>query len=508
MQHGDQAGIAFALSNVGSLPRTATARARSLRAQPRDVRSRCETAMDRPRGLQYRPRPLRQGNDAQALEHFQRSMQMFAELGDQDGIARSLDAIGSVYSREGRYAEALDSLRQALTKRQGLGDKRGITGSLVNIGEVYVRQGDYTNAAAYADNASRMSSDLGGKEDIVRTQILVATIDQKRRRYTEALTAAEHAAAVAQQISSLDALASAKLIAGTAYRALQQPASARLAFEEAISAVERMRLQVAGGEQDRQAFFELNVSPYQAMAELLVVGGKPAEALTYAERARARVLLDVLASGRVNITKAMTRGERERERDFNGQLVSLNTQIVRESLRPQPDPRRVAELQGRLRATRLDLEAFRTNLYAAHPELRVERADIRPLMPDNADSLLTDDRTALLEFLLGEEQSLLFVLTRQATVDLEVYTLPIGRKDLGDRVGRFRQMLAALDNRFSRPARELYDLLIAPAAAQLRGRTRLVIVPDGPLWELPFHALLSGRDRYVIDVGASSTCRR
>src|SRR5262249_17257153 len=43
---------------------------------------------------------------------------------------------------------------------------------------------------------------------------------------------------------------------------------------------------------------------------------------------------------------------------------------------------------------------------------------------------------------------------------------------------------------FKAPARQLYTLLLAPAAKQLSGKKRLLICPDGPLWGLPFQALL------------------
>ncbi|MGH9630353.1 MAG: CHAT domain-containing protein, partial [Bryobacteraceae bacterium] len=62
-----------------------------------------------------------------------------------------------------------------------------------------------------------------------------------------------------------------------------------------------------------------------------------------------------------------------------------------------------------------------------------------------------------------------------------------------------RSMLASADNRFSRPARELYDLLLKPAQSQLQDKNRLVIVPDGSLWELPMQALQTSQGRYLID---------
>jgi CHAT domain-containing protein len=50
----------------------------------------------------------------------------------------------------------------------------------------------------------------------------------------------------------------------------------------------------------------------------------------------------------------------------------------------------------------------------------------------------------------------------------------------------------------------LYDLLLKPAQAQLRGKTALVIAPDGALWELPFQSLLTGTNRYLLEECAIS----
>jgi CHAT domain-containing protein len=130
--------------------------------------------------------------------------------------------------------------------------------------------------------------------------------------------------------------------------------------------------------------------------------------------------------------------------------------------------------------------------------LKVRRGEAQPLGIGEASALLPDAETALLEFVVAEEKTYLFVLTSQATSGLKVYPLEIKRKDLADRTERFRSMLSTLDNRFPKPARELYDLLLKPAVEQLRGKTRLVIVPDGPLWELPFQALQTPQDRHLI----------
>jgi hypothetical protein len=51
---------------------------------------------------------------------------------------------------------------------------------------------------------------------------------------------------------------------------------------------------VAGQEQEQQIFLQERIEPYYAMIGLLQSQNKDSEALAFAERAKARVLMDVL----------------------------------------------------------------------------------------------------------------------------------------------------------------------------------------------------------------------
>ncbi len=110
---------------------------------------------------------------------------------------------------------------------------------------------------------------------------------------------------------------------------------------------------------------------------------------------------------------------------------------------------------------------------------------------------------------MAEKATFLFVLRRPrngeaagesaAPIRVVAYRLEVSEVELTGRINRFRSMLATVDNRYSRSARELYDLLIAPAAGELRRGDRLVIVPDGPLWELPFQVLQTPQAQDLIE---------
>jgi CHAT domain-containing protein len=155
-----------------------------------------------------------------------------------------------------------------------------------------------------------------------------------------------------------------------------------------------------------------------------------------------------------------------------------------------------------LERARLEHENFEASLYAAHPELKMQRGEGAPLRIENTSELLRDEKTALLEYTVAGERVYLFVLTKgagAAPVDLQALTLPTRRNNLAARVEKFRQRMANRDLDYSDSAAELYNLLIKPAQAQLQGKRRLVIVPDDLLWDLPFQALRPAGGHYLIE---------
>lgn len=449
-----------------------------------------------------------QGNYAQALAYYQQWLTQATQIGDKPSVSDALRSLGDVYRLQGDYAQALAYYQQCLKLAEEGKYKQSIAYALNDMGAVHYAQGNYAKALEYHRQSLKLAEEMRDKPRLCRILDHMGLIHYARGDYAQTLELAQRAAAIASQISSAEDLWQARITAGRAYRALGQPEQARAAFADAIDTIEKLRTQVVGGEQQQQRFFENRVSPYYEMVDLLIAQHDPAEALVFAERAKGRVLLDVLSSGRINITKAMTAAEQTQERALNGDLVSLNSQVYRERARQQLDATRLADLETRLQKARLSYEAFQTSLYAAHPELKSQRGEAPPLTLADSAALIPDAHTALLEFVATDDRTYLFVLSKPtaatAAVDLRVYPLNVSPKDLADRARRFRQRLAGRDVGIAGLATSLYDLLLGPARAQLRTMTSLVIVPDGALWELPFQALMPAPTRYLIEDAAIS----
>ena len=510
----DEAGIASTLSNMGLVHHSQGnyAQALELFQKSLTMNEALENKLGIARVLNNIGRVHRiQGNYPQALEYYRKSLAISEVIGSKYGIALVLNNVGLVHRLQGNYALALEALQKSLAMRETLGDKSGTASTLSSLGRVRYSQGDYAQALEYLQKSLAIREAIGEKAGIADTLNSIGDVCGRQGQYLQARDFAERAATLARQIGDTEILWKARLAAGAASYALKEFAQARLAFEEAIAIIEKLRTQVAGGSGEQQLFFESKVFAYHAMVDLLAREHKPFEAFIFAERAKARVLLDVLQTGRVNVTKAMTSSEQEEERRMNSQLVSLNTQISRETTRAQPDQARLTELNTQLQKARLGFEDFQTILYGVHPELRIRRGEIQPLTLEQAAALLPDAATALLEYVVTDDRTYLFAITKstdkltgKSHADVRLYTLPIKRDELARRTEVFRQQLAGRDLGFRASAHQLYDLLLKPAQALLRGKTNLIIVPDDKLWELPFQALLTDDDRYVIEESAVS----
>src|SRR5260221_5834874 len=109
-----------------------------------------------------------------------------------------------------------------------------------------------------------------------------------------ALDVATHAAGLSKSRQLVSPFAAAMSMRGHALQRLGQPGPARAAYDEAIAAIEEERAHAGGGSEPQRALFlEQRVDPYFGAVSVLH-SSNPSEALTYAEKTKAPVLLDLL----------------------------------------------------------------------------------------------------------------------------------------------------------------------------------------------------------------------
>jgi len=450
---------------------------------------------------------LYQGRYDQALEHYHKSLKLREEINNKFGIGTTLNNIGAVYKSQGLYEQALEWYQKSLKLYEEINGKEGVATVLGNIGVIYHRQGRSDLAFEYQRKSLQLREEMGHRLGICVTYKNLGRLYQDKGSYPEMLEISRRAARMAEEINAPEELWGAQELIGRALRALGQPVQARESFLDAIATIESLRHQVAGGGQQQQSFLENKLSPWLGMIDLLVSQKEYAEALSFAERSKARVLLDTLQAGRSSLRQSLSPQERQSEEEQRLRLVSLNSQLTSELRRDKPDPSRVADLKSCIEKARLEYETLETGLYVAHQELKVNRGEASIINADELAAMLPDATSALLEYVVTDEATFLFVVTKppgQTAAEIKVFTIPIKQTDLAKQVESFRQRLAERNLGVRAPAHKLYDLLLKPAQSLLSGKSNLVIVPDDRLWELPFQALLDERDRYLIERSAVS----
>ncbi len=438
-----------------------------------------------------------QGDYDVALSYLERVTRSasFAKM-TANSRASTLSTLGATYRRLGRYPEALEVLNRALALARESKDPNHEANVLTALGTLHHYMGHEHDREALADYQQASEIAAGGRlpwsqtyalDDVSLTYLDLNQPDLALQKGLEAL-------AIARPLNSPSSLWEPLNAVGKAYRKLNRRAEAEASFREAVANIESLRAELAGGEQEGLSFFSGMLAPYQELLALRAESKDTEGALAMAERAKAHQLLDVMARGKTQITQAMSPEEKAREQAHSREAPKWNDALEGKA---KSDPAAVAGFEKAAG----ELEAFRSRLYTAHPELKVGRGKADPLSLAQAARLVPDAGTVLLEFSVTDDAVYLFVL-EHASADkpaLSMYQPAVAIKHLAGDIEAFRRQLANRDLDYRTTAEHLYRELLGPVEARLKGKSIVGIIPDGPLWDLPVQALVAPGGKSLLE---------
>jgi CHAT domain-containing protein len=279
-------------------------------------------------------------------------------------------------------------------------------------------------------------------------------------------------------------------------------------FRQAVKLVEELRAPLPG-EEFRTAFLSDKLTPHAELVRLCLAQDRVAEALDYVERARSRVLIEMLGGA----LHAHRKPRDEFETDLLGQLEGLReklnwfySQINRpadgESAR---GPAEIAKLYETVREHETTIAEINRQLNQRGADDGVGAIYASPLQPSNDIAHVQRELgadTALVEYFSLDGELMAFVVTNQGVevarnlarekdVEAAVTELRFQTDSLRYGADRMQQHLAQLTRRTLHYLSSLYDMLLAPVDA-LIGERRLVVAPYRALHYVPFHALYDG----------------
>lgn len=144
-----------------------------------------------------------QGNFDEAVEYYQKTLQIDADLNDSDGQASSLNNLGSIYVSKGAYDSALEMYEQSYAINKQANLYSGQVTALNNIGNVYeLRHQLDLSLPKYEEALSLVvqTGDLSIKATILNN---IGMIQKTRGNLNESLKNYEDGLKIAQQIGDL-----------------------------------------------------------------------------------------------------------------------------------------------------------------------------------------------------------------------------------------------------------------------------------------------------------------
>lgn len=485
------------------------------------------------------------GNEEAALDHYRRSLDIAVRLENRRSQALLLGNIGRVYVDLGDSSTGMAHFEKGLAVARALKAGGVEATMLLHMGRVHLDRGDLPRAAGLFEAASRLfreASDarreavtlealarvhLAGKEPKLAVPILESALvlagkigersleariltslgsalaslgkteagivrarrgQQMQRDLGERFASAASALQVARIEAQRGRLRTAREIAEPALRTLDQ-------FRGQLTSLE-FRASYLGTIQEHYAFYvDLLMRLHRAQPR----EGFDRLALEAVGRGKARAFLDLLSEAGVRIRQGIDPALLERERLVQRRIAAA---LENASSVGGAEGKRQAPLAAATRMEALlgERDAVISRIRSSSPRYAALRYPA-PLDVQKMQSEL-DDETLLVEFSLGEPRSYAWVVSRRGLTARE---LP-GRERIEGLARGVHGALSASPAgggggpRYAGSVRALSEAILDPIA-DLLGDKRLVIVPDGALWYVPFavlHDARAGTDRIVL----------
>ncbi len=428
------------------------------------------------------------------LEQAQKLLQT-KSVNDPSLRAEILTVRAELLLSQGQSAEALRAAQQALKLRGVAGDARREGDTLSVLGLIYDALQQPEKAQEAFEGALAKQQEAGYQFGSFRTLSHMGKHLLSLRKAAEASEKLEQAMKIANALGCAECKADAEL--GLAHALEQQgnvPESLRQA-KDTIENIEKLRAGI-GPSALRASFLGGHESAYELYIDLSLRRAGQSDskadsdqAFQISERARARSLLDVLSGLRANLGQNDEQVAKK-EQAVQAELASNAGQLLKLW--------QGSEARGSVRKAG-DLEARTEQLEAQYNVLEAEKALRNPgyaaltqpeyLTAKQVQDKLLDDQTLFLEYYLGDKNSYLWAISRNAVTS---YELP-PRAQIEDSSRRFYELLKRHTPRASASelmdaATELSSLILGPVANELQSR-RLVIAADGALQYIPFAVL-------------------
>jgi len=425
------------------------------------------------------------GDDEKALDAIKHSRRLFEQVGAPHGQGNTFFGEAVILFRLGDNKKALEAFRSARKIFEEVGYRLGQGNTFLGEAHVLFRLGDNEKALEAFRSAHKLFEEVEDPKALGDTLLGEARLQSHQGNERDAKSLTSQAIAAYRKAGTVGDERSAWLVMAEVEHSSGNLEPAVSAAREAIRLHAVWRSKKISETQRAQEDESISAA-YDILVPVLLSQARTEQALTAAEEARSHVLLDLLAAGFKHGKQGAATDLRAERRRFESELA----QVENES-RQAADAGRLAELQ--IHRNQID----RNLDWNQYQTLSAEQDALLTAQPLGAAGIRAVAReTGPILLYYAADKELIGFLVPADGADIFTARIDVSRDRLSEAVKRYIHDEANpfYADRAAQQSRELWDLLLAPFAARLStegpaGRP-LVIVPHGPLHELPFETLL------------------
>jgi CHAT domain-containing protein/Flp pilus assembly protein TadD len=399
---------------------------------------------------------------SEAKDFYQQALQTREADGDRQGIARTLNRLGRISRQQGNSSEALDYYQRALQLMNAIADQSGKINLLNNLALLHGEMGLTDRALSHLQEALNLSRNNG--TGLAQTLNSLGFYYAQLRQFDKAKEFYQQALAWAKKNG--DRLGELRALNGLGKTSLQNGQSKQgIPFlQTSIEVFESLRPGLR--DQDKVSVFEEQANTYRMLQVALVNQGDAAQALTIAERGRARAFVEQLANR------------------------------LSDSSQPTLKPPTFADIQATAKKEKAtlvtysilqDQQASKLYIWVVTPQgtLTLRQVELKKLQKNQGVSVDSVARRSWNSVAAGDDQPQQLMTNLVVALRGKVIT----------------RAAAAPNPMILGSTRDAYELLIQPIADLLPTdpQARVIFIPQGSLFLVPFQALQDASGKYLIE---------
>ncbi|MCU0540803.1 MAG: DUF3160 domain-containing protein [Oscillatoriaceae cyanobacterium Prado104] len=411
-----------------------------------------------------------------AIEYFQQSLNIARQIGDRLREGRCLGSLGISYlalalEKDNRtnedYQDALKCYEESLAIAQQIADLRGQWLALQNLGNILLLQEKYDSANDYYQQSlikARESADLYGEEFALGN---IGAVYLYQGNYSKAIEYFQQGLEIAKELKEWNSEAINLERLGLVLLKSGNLIESESRLRQAIEVYEKTWEGHGKNNLEKASILDFQLKAYRLLQEVLIARGQIENALEIADRGRARAIADLLA-------RRLSDGQKER-----ADLIPLTIEQIKN----------VANQQN---ATLVEYAIINDFDGLTEEKTRDSKLFVWVIKPTGEINFRTIDLKPFLQGYTSTLEKLVSITRISLGARGQFRKLEVDRGDRKAEVDRAERVVRV---------HELYNILIEPIAHLLPidVSDRVIFIPQGPLFLVPFPALKNQSGKYLIE---------